>query len=116
MARKLMTPASVKRELRKIGDRVRAARLARNLPMQIVAERAMTTRQTIGRIEAGDPRVSFGTVLATLNALGLLDTVAGVAAPANDPMADMRAAELRHRRARLPSTTTSRNRTSEDGT
>jgi transcriptional regulator with XRE-family HTH domain len=114
MAKELMTPASVKRELRKIGDRVRAARLARNLPMQIVAERAMTTRQTIGRIEAGDPRVSFGTVLATLNALGLIDTVAGVAAPENDPVAGVRAAELRNRRARLPSTK-SRNKTSEDG-
>lgn len=102
MATKLLTPAAVKRELRRIGDRIRAARLARNLPMQLVAERAMTTRQTIGRIEAGDPRVSFGTVLSTLHALGLLETASDLAHSDKDPVAKMKTAELRSRRARLP--------------
>lgn len=102
MATKLLTPMAVRRELRRFGDRIRAARLARNLPMQLVAERAMTTRQTIGRIEAGDPRVSLGTVLAVLNALGLLETVASVAAAESDQVAAAKTAEMRTRRARLP--------------
>lgn len=103
MAQEIMTPMTVKRELRRIGDRIRAARLARNLPMQLVAERAMTTRQTVGRIEAGDPRVSFGTVLSVLNAMGLLATVADIASPSKDPVAEIKSFDLRTRRARLPS-------------
>lgn len=102
MAQKLRVPLAVKREQRRIGDRIRAARLARNLPMQIVAERAMTTRQTIGRIEAGDPKVAFGTVLAVLNALGLMETASGLARAEDDPVIEAKRAELRLRRARLP--------------
>lgn len=102
MAQKLMVPLAVKREQRRIGDRIRAARLARNLPMQLVAERAMTTRQTIGRIEAGDPKVAFGTILAVLNALGLLATASGIASAEDDPVMEAQTAELRSRRARLP--------------
>ena len=102
MAQKLLTPIAVHQAQRRIRERIRAARLARNLPMQLVAERAMTTRQTVGRIEAGDPRVAFGTVLAVLNALGLLDTVSGVAGAENDPVMHARSSALRSRRARLP--------------
>lgn len=70
--------------------------------MQLVAERAMTTRQSVGRIEAGEPRVAFGTMLAVLNALGLLDTVSGVAGAENDPVMHAQSTALRSRRARLP--------------
>ncbi|MGP3699516.1 helix-turn-helix domain-containing protein [Rhodobacter sp. NSM] len=108
MAQEILVPSAVRRELRRIGDRVRAARLERNLPMQIVAERAMTTRQTVGRIETGDPRVSWGTVLGVLNALGLLETAGHLAAPQGDPIARMKSADLRHRRARLPKAPSSR--------
>ncbi len=100
MAQKTMVPMAVKRELRHIGDRIRAARLARNLPMQLVAERAMTTRQTVGRIESGDSRVALGTVLSVLNALGLLDHAKHIANPQEDPVAQIKAAELHMRRAR----------------
>lgn len=114
MAQKLMVPIAVKREQRRIGERIRAARLARNLPMQLVAERAMTTRQTVGRIEAGDPKVAFGTVLAVLNALGLLETVSGVARAEGDPVMQAQSTALRSRRARLPGGATSKT-SSQDG-
>lgn len=101
MAQRLLVPLAVKREMQRIGDRIRTARLARNLPMQLVAERAMTTRQTVGRIEAGDPRVSFGTVLAVLNGLGILESVSGIANAEGDPFMEAKSVELRSRRARL---------------
>jgi transcriptional regulator with XRE-family HTH domain len=100
MSSKIVAPMAVKHELKRIGDRIRAVRLARRMPMQVLAEHAMTGRQTIGRIEAGDPRVAFGTVLLVLNALDLLGTMEGVANPGTDPMKDMRPADLRSRRAR----------------
>ncbi|OWY08406.1 hypothetical protein B6V74_14805 [Thioclava sp. F42-5] len=115
MAQKLLVPLAVKRELQRIGNRIRAARLARNLPMQLVAERAMTTRQTVGRIEAGDPKVSFGTVLAVLNGLGMLESVSGIASAKSDPFMEAKTVELRSRRARLPGNRR-RKASPEDGT
>ncbi len=64
---------AARRELRELGERLREARLRRRLPMDLVAERAGTTRQTVARIEAGDPGVRIGSVAAVLQALGLLE-------------------------------------------
>ena len=63
---------SVKRELRTLGASLREARLLRRLPMELVAERAGTTRSTLYRMERGDPNVRIGAYLLTLQALGLL--------------------------------------------
>jgi hypothetical protein len=41
--------------------------------MAVVAERALTSRSTLQRIEEGDPNVGIGIYAAVLNALGLLD-------------------------------------------
>lgn len=49
-----------------------------------LAERVMTTRPTIARIENGDPGVAVGTLLSTLYMLGLLDRIASAADPAQD--------------------------------
>lgn len=72
-APKLKTSPATKRELRNLGDRLRTARILRRLPMELVAERAGTTRATLYRIERGDPNVRMGTYLLVLQALGLLD-------------------------------------------
>lgn len=66
-----ITPMA-KRELRTLGARLKAARLLRRLPMQLIAERAGTTRSTLYRIERGDPNVRIGAYLLVLQALGLL--------------------------------------------
>ena len=55
-----------------IGIDIREARLRRNLPMSLLAERALTTRSTLRRVEQGDPGVSMG-IYAVLHSLGLLD-------------------------------------------
>lgn len=52
--------------------------------MEIVADRAFTSRKTLSRIEDGDHGVSIGIYASVLNALGLLDKLGEVADLAND--------------------------------
>lgn len=69
--------------------------------MELVAERAATTRPTVSRIEKGDPSVSIGIVAAVLQALGLLDNLADAADPARDPVGQQIAREDLPKRAYL---------------
>lgn len=73
MAAPIRLPPAARREVRALGAGLREARLRRRLPMDLVAERAGTTRQTVARIEAGDPGVKIGTYAAVLQALGMLE-------------------------------------------
>lgn len=75
---------AVRRVMRKLGSDVREARLRRNLSMEVVAQRAATSRATLARVEKGDPAVSAGILAAVLQALGLLDELARVADSAED--------------------------------
>lgn len=70
--------------MRKLGGDIREARLRRNLSMDVVAQRAATSRATLGRLEKGDPAVSAGILAAVLQALGLLDGMAELADSAAD--------------------------------
>lgn len=63
---------------------MRTARLRRNLTMEIVAERAATSRPTLARIEKGDPTVGIGIVGAVLQALNLLEGLAELADSSKD--------------------------------
>lgn len=62
-----------KKALEKFGADLRAARLRRRLSATVVAERARTSRYTLGRIEKGDPHVSIGIYASVLNVYGLVD-------------------------------------------
>ena len=96
-------PASaVLRALRKLGLDIRDARRRRRLPAGVVAERAFTSRPTLSRIEKGDPGVGIGIYAAALHALGLLDGLANLADPANDPEGLAIAGEKLPLRIRLP--------------
>ena len=77
-------PPAARRALRKLGEDIRDARLRRKLPMEIVAQRAATSRPTIARIEQGNPSVSIGIVAAVLQALNLLERLADVADAVHD--------------------------------
>lgn len=79
----LPSPA-VRKVLRRLGANIHEARVRRKLPMSVVAERASTSRPTLSRLEKGDPSVSIGIYAAVLQALGLLDDLAGLADPARD--------------------------------
>ena len=95
-------PYEVKRALERLGADVSEARRRRRLPMELVADRALTTRQTVARIERGDPRVAMGTWASVLFALGLATRVGELAAPAGDREGLALEAERLPKRARIP--------------
>jgi transcriptional regulator with XRE-family HTH domain len=61
------------------GQRLKLARLRRDLSTPVFAERVGISRNTLARLEEGDPNVSLGTYLRALRVLGLerdLETLA----------------------------------------
>jgi transcriptional regulator with XRE-family HTH domain len=65
-----------KETLRSLGLALRAARTAKGITRQKLAERLLIGSQTLRRMEIGDPRVSFGYYLAASEHLNVpfLDT------------------------------------------
>lgn len=92
---------AVRRTLRKLGRDIHDARRRRGLPAEIVAERAFMSRPTLRRIENGNHGVSMGAYAAVLQALGLLNGVGELAAPAQDEIGLATAAEYLPKRVRL---------------
>ncbi|MHB1194466.1 MAG: helix-turn-helix domain-containing protein [Longimicrobiales bacterium] len=72
--------------MKNVGADLSAARRRRRLSQSVVAARALTTRQTVARIEAGDPSVAWGTWATVCFALGLLDRLEEVAAVEHDEL------------------------------
>jgi hypothetical protein len=71
--------------------------------MQLVADRARTTRATLTRVERGDPNVSIGLYCSVLNVLGLLDGVGRLADVATDRVGvELEASRLPRRAVRRP--------------
>ncbi|MFN2358947.1 MAG: hypothetical protein ABR534_14545 [Desulfotignum sp.] len=62
---------SVRNGLRRMGDDIKKARLRRRLKMTIVAERAGISRETLAKIQKGDPGVSMGNYAMVIFAIGL---------------------------------------------
>ncbi|WP_026048707.1 hypothetical protein [Actinomyces timonensis] len=58
------------------------------------------TRDTLRKIETGDPGVSFRSVSQVLRALGILDAVVDAVDSLNSDVGRLRADRLRKRRAR----------------
>ena len=96
-------PVAVRRALITLGADISAARRRRRLPLEVVAERALTTRQTVSRIEHGDPRVAMATWATVLFALGMLERLADVAGPAHDSLGQALALEQLPQRVHLTS-------------
>lgn len=97
-------PAAVQRALRKLGADIRDARRRRHLPMQVVADRAFTSRPTLQKIESGDPHVSIGIYAAVLQALGLLDGLAQIADITHDTVGQTLASASLPKRVHLKKT------------
>ena len=68
--------------------------------MQIVAERAFTSRSTLQRLENGDPGVGIGIYAAVLHTLGLLEGLRETAHINNDEIGQALAAAALPKRAR----------------
>ena len=59
--------------LSQMGEQIRLARLRRDLPVEMVADRAGISRTTLWSVEKGSPAVAMGTYAAVLHALGGMD-------------------------------------------
>ncbi len=60
--------------LKTMGEQIKLARLRRNLPSELVAERAGISRTSLWKVESGNPAVAIGIYAAVLHALGGMDT------------------------------------------
>lgn len=77
------------RALRKLGSDISVARRVRAVSTTRMAERAFIARNTLARVEKGDPGVSLGVYASVLFVLGLTDRIAALADPAHDPTGRM---------------------------
>jgi hypothetical protein len=77
-------PQSVQRALQKLGADISAARRRRRVPMALMGERAFVSRNTVARVERGDPGVSMGIYASVLFVLGMADRLGDLAAASTD--------------------------------
>ena len=71
---KVKTPRpfpSVERQLQTFGQRLREARLRRAIASVLFCERVDVSRDTLNRMEKGDPSIAIGSYLRALRVLGL---------------------------------------------
>lgn len=89
--------------LRRLGRDLAVARRKRGIATADMAARLFVSRDTLWRLERGDPTVSMGTLATAAFVLQLHERLAGLAAPASDGLAlslDERRLPQRIRRAR----------------
>ena len=98
MKRKL--PISVQSGLRKLGQNLKKARLRRRLKMSVIADRAGISRETLSKIQKGNPGVSMGKYAAVIFAIGLGIDWMNLANIEKDAMGQMLDEERIPRRAR----------------
>lgn len=82
----LTLPIPVTRALRKLGHDIKDARRRRRIPMAIVAQRASISKPTLIGVERGDPTVSIASYATVLFVMGMVDRLADLVDPKNDPV------------------------------
>ena len=90
----------IEREAQTFGDYVHGWRMVLGLTAQQVAERADITRDTLRKIEAGNPTVSLANAMQVLRALGMLDQMVSSIDPLASDIGRLRAGRLDRKRAR----------------
>ena len=96
-------PLPAAHALRKLGRDLALARRKRGISTVDMAERIFVSRDTLWRMERGDPSVAVGTLATAAFVLQLHDRLANLAAPATDALAlsqDERRQPKRIRRTR----------------
>jgi transcriptional regulator with XRE-family HTH domain len=80
-------PMPVAHALRKLGRDLALARRKRGIATADMAGRLFVSRDTLWRLERGDPTVSLGTLATAAFVLQLHERLANLAAPASDDLA-----------------------------
>lgn len=106
---KTALPLPARRALVRLGEELSIARRRRRISTQLMSQRAMISRNTLTRVEKGDPSVSMGTYATVLFILGMTERLGQVADPALDK------AGLSLEETRLPKRVRERAR-ADDGT
>jgi transcriptional regulator with XRE-family HTH domain len=79
-------PLPVRDALRRLGRDLAIARRKRRISTADMAERLFVSRDTLWRLERGDPSVSLGTFVTATYILQLLDRLVVVAAAGEDQL------------------------------
>jgi len=87
MATAKTIPLPAAQALRKLGRDLALARRKRGISTADMAARLFVTRDTLWRMERGDPSVSAGTLATAAFVLQLHDRLANLAAPETDKLA-----------------------------
>ncbi len=93
-------PLRVRQAAEDVGEQLSAWRRMHDLTAVQVAERANISRDTLRRLEQGDPGVSFGTVLGVARALGALDRLVDALDPFQTDLGRARASSALPKRVR----------------
>jgi transcriptional regulator with XRE-family HTH domain len=80
-------PLPAAHALRKLGRDLALARRKRRISTADMAARLFVSRNTLWRMERGDPTVASGTIATAAFVLQLHDRLANLAAPATDALA-----------------------------
>ncbi len=103
MPKKSSIPLPTVHALRKLGRDLALARRKRGISTADMAERLFVSRDTLWRLERGDPSVAMGTLATAAFVLRIQDRLANLAAPETDALAlslDEQRLPKRIRRAR----------------
>lgn len=87
MPKSLSIPVPVNRTLHKLGRDLAVARRKRGISTEDMASRVFVSRDTLWRLERGDPTVALGTLATVAFILGLHERLANLAAPSTDDLA-----------------------------
>lgn len=93
-------PPTIVRSARDIGDDFSGWRKILGLTAEQVADRADITRETLRKLERGDPTVGFHVVLRVARALGVLGTLTEALDPLRTDLGRARADLLLRKRVR----------------
>jgi transcriptional regulator with XRE-family HTH domain len=80
-------PLPAERALRKLGRDLALARRKRGISTNDMAARLFVSRDTLWRLERGDPTVALGTLVTATFIFNLHDRLANLAAPGSDELA-----------------------------
>lgn len=93
-------PVRTKLCAQRIGESLSTWRRMLDIPSQELADRAGVSRETISRLENGDPSVSFSTVLNVCGVLDILDRLENAVDPYETDLGRARADQLIPQRIR----------------